>query len=51
MFGFGLKELVVLGVYIYVIFKVLKKGEITKKVIATAVALLRNVAFLAPMLI
>ena len=39
MFGFGLKELVVLGVYIYVIFKVLKKGELTKKVIATAVAL------------
>ena len=39
MFGIGLKELVVLGVYIYVVFKVLKKGEMTKKVIATAVAL------------
>ena len=39
MFGFGLKEIVVLGVYIYVIFKVLKKGELTKKLIATAVAL------------
>ena len=39
MFGFGLKDLVVLGVYIYVIFKVLKKGELTKKLIATAVAL------------
>ena len=39
MSGIGLKELVVLGVYIYVVFKVLKKGELTKKAIATAVAL------------
>ena len=39
MFGIGLKELVVLGVYIYVVFKVLKKGQRTEKVIATAVAL------------
>ena len=39
MFGIGLKELVVLGVYVYVVFKVLKKGEWTKKAIATAVAL------------
>jgi len=39
MLGIGLKELVVLGVYVYVVFKVLKKGEWTKKAIATAVAL------------
>ena len=39
MLGIGLKELVVLGVYIYVVFKVLKKGCLTKKLIATAVAL------------
>ena len=39
MFGLGFKDLLVLGVYIYVIFKVLKKGDLTKKVIATAVAL------------
>jgi hypothetical protein len=39
MLGIGLKEVVVLGAYIYVVFKVLKKGELTKKAIATAIAL------------
>ena len=32
MFGLNVKDLLVLGIYIYVIFKVLKKGQMTEDI-------------------
>ena len=39
MFQVGIKEVAILGIYAYVVFKVIKKGDMGKKAIATLVAL------------
>ena len=39
MLQVGLKEVAVLGIYAYVVFKVIKKGDLGKKALATLVAL------------